>query len=605
MSDLRRRLERLPPGHPSSPYNDDLTRKAPVFRLKDLELPLHGTENGPNGNGSRTAAGHGHGPAGAPAPGGNTISEGTGSEGTASESTVRGNTITGNTAGGDTATRNAAAGDTATRDAAGRDTAAGNTAPGNTARGNTASGNGMRGNDAAAGRLDAANGLAVLSGRLGTAAAGEQDGNGFDRYETAAGTYAPASEPYETAADPYEPAAEPYEPAAGRYNGATDSYEPAAGRYNGAADLYEPATELYGAAADPYDATADPYDATADPYDATADPYDATADPYDATANSYDPAGEPFDGADDDYAPAAHPYDAADDDYAPAAEAYTPGSDPYDASAEPHRPGGEPFEAADVAGHGWSEPEPGVDTLTQAAVGATADDGADMPHIGRDGSWEWNGRYLSAEESHIADEALGRCRIAEGRNVFGGYGHSGLTPAMRRIEAQLEHGNLLPDTEDRALKKLDGFKQTLADLIMRHPDKSARELALEVPDGISYTFIFEREHYADATLQAHSRLKGSGFDLEVRRNCWDNAEYKGVSSRWRDPAHDLVFAVQFHTAASWGVVQRAHPLYEAMTDPSTPHEEREHLRAIYAEMSAMVPVPPGATAIPEYRKEGA
>jgi hypothetical protein len=38
--DLTQRLERLPPGHPSSPYNDDGTRKPPVARLADRELPL-------------------------------------------------------------------------------------------------------------------------------------------------------------------------------------------------------------------------------------------------------------------------------------------------------------------------------------------------------------------------------------------------------------------------------------------------------------------------------------------------------------------------------------------------------------------------------------
>jgi hypothetical protein len=260
----------------------------------------------------------------------------------------------------------------------------------------------------------------------------------------------------------------------------------------------------------------------------------------------------------------------------------------------------------------WSTPDwddtPGwddaPDTLTHPTIDADQGHAADEPLTGPDGSWEWNGRYLTPEESRIADEALGRCRIAEGRNVFGGYGHSGLTPAMRRIEAQLEHGQLLPDTESTALKPADSFKEKLADLIMRHPDKSAEELALDVHDGIRYTFIFDTEHYADGTLQAHSRLKGSGFDLEVRRNCWQGPEYKGVNTRWRDPAHDLVFEVQFHTAASWDVSQRAHGLYEAITDAGTPPEERARLRSIYAEMSAAVPVPRGCPTIPDYRKEG-
>jgi hypothetical protein len=38
--DLVQRMERLPPGHPSSPYNDDGSRKPPVPRHSDRELPL-------------------------------------------------------------------------------------------------------------------------------------------------------------------------------------------------------------------------------------------------------------------------------------------------------------------------------------------------------------------------------------------------------------------------------------------------------------------------------------------------------------------------------------------------------------------------------------
>jgi hypothetical protein len=38
--DLTQRMERLPSGHPSSPYNHDGTRKPPVPRLSDRELPL-------------------------------------------------------------------------------------------------------------------------------------------------------------------------------------------------------------------------------------------------------------------------------------------------------------------------------------------------------------------------------------------------------------------------------------------------------------------------------------------------------------------------------------------------------------------------------------
>jgi len=38
--DLAQRMERLPPGHPSSPYEEDGTRRPPVTRPADRELPL-------------------------------------------------------------------------------------------------------------------------------------------------------------------------------------------------------------------------------------------------------------------------------------------------------------------------------------------------------------------------------------------------------------------------------------------------------------------------------------------------------------------------------------------------------------------------------------
>jgi hypothetical protein len=37
--DMRRRLRDLPHGHPSSPYNEDGSRRPPVVRLRDVDLP--------------------------------------------------------------------------------------------------------------------------------------------------------------------------------------------------------------------------------------------------------------------------------------------------------------------------------------------------------------------------------------------------------------------------------------------------------------------------------------------------------------------------------------------------------------------------------------
>ena len=493
IADLRRRMERLPPGHPSSPYNDDMTPKPPVARLKNLELPLHGTEQSSNGGSAGTA----HAPA---------------EDGVAEDSVAE--------------TRTASASSTrAPLTSTAAPASASTTRPASASTTTTASASSSNG----------ANGRSHAASTLGTA----------ERLLT--------RERLVTADEPYESAEEP-----GSAADVPDGDGPAGDGLGGPA---EGPRDTSGWLSTPTWADAD--------LGTTDGPVSPTSQDGEANWNT---------GWDDESS-----WDETPDlDSAP---------DLDDASSN-------------GSGHEWGEREPGADTLTHATIEPSPGRAADEPLTGPDGSWEWNGRYLTPEESRIADEVLGRCRIAEGRNVFGGYGHSGLTPAMRRIEAQLEHGQLLADTEGCALKPADSFKRKLADLILRQPDKSAEELALEVHDGIRYTFIFDTEHYADGTLQAHSRFKGNGFDLEVRRNCWQNREYKGINSRWRDPAHDLVFEVRFHTTASWDLSERAHSLYEAITDPATPPEERVRLRSIYAGMSDAVPVPRGCSNIPDYRREG-
>jgi hypothetical protein len=203
----------------------------------------------------------------------------------------------------------------------------------------------------------------------------------------------------------------------------------------------------------------------------------------------------------------------------------------------------------------------------------------------------------------IADQALSRYKAADGRNVFGGYGESGLTPAMRRVEAHLPHGRLAPDSEQYSLKSPERFKDKLARMIARHPGIPAAELAAEIYDAARYTFVFEPEDYTDGTWLVHRRLKAQGFDLEARRNRWDTPEFKGIRTRWRDPAHDLAFEVQFHTPASWDVVQRTHEAYLRITDPRTSPGERAELRERQVAAAAGTRPPPRCAEIGDFRAD--
>ena len=228
----------------------------------------------------------------------------------------------------------------------------------------------------------------------------------------------------------------------------------------------------------------------------------------------------------------------------------------------------------------------------------------DAARVGPDGSWEWKGRHLTPEQSRIADQALAKCRDAEGRDADGNYGDHGLTPAMRRIEAQLDHGHLAEDTEKFALKDPDRFKEKLADLIKDEPDKTADQHADEVHDGIRYTFIFDFEDYVSSVKNITDKLEEHGYELGVRKNNWGNDEYRGINTRWRDHVSGRRFEIQFHTETSWQVKQETHDAYVKINDLNTPTAERERLRAYQREVSAGVTQPTSWEEISDYRREG-
>jgi hypothetical protein len=201
----------------------------------------------------------------------------------------------------------------------------------------------------------------------------------------------------------------------------------------------------------------------------------------------------------------------------------------------------------------------------------------------------------------LVDRTLASCRTAEGRNVFGSYGSSGLTPAIQRVAAQLPYGGLAPGSEADSLKSPGRLAAKLAKLIERYPGRTPEELAAAISDVVRYAFTFETADYVDGTWLVHRRFKAHGFELEARRNRWESPECKGIFTQWRDPAHRLAFEVQFHTTASWAVAQRTHDAYVLITDPATPPAERARLRARQVAAAATASAPPNWSEIGDFR----
>jgi hypothetical protein len=203
----------------------------------------------------------------------------------------------------------------------------------------------------------------------------------------------------------------------------------------------------------------------------------------------------------------------------------------------------------------------------------------------------------------LVERTLTTCRAAEGRNMFGTYGSSGLTPAMQRLAAQLPAGGLAPGSEADSLKPADRFAAKLSRLIARNPARSPADLADTISDAVRYAFAFETADYTEATWLVHRKLKAQGFELEARRNRWESPEYKGIFTRWRDPAHGIAFEVQFHTIESWAVAKSTHDAYLRITDPTTPPAERAQLRARQLAATAGAKAPPGCMEIADFRAE--
>jgi hypothetical protein len=220
-----------------------------------------------------------------------------------------------------------------------------------------------------------------------------------------------------------------------------------------------------------------------------------------------------------------------------------------------------------------------------------ARDADDKPERITEGGWKRKGLELDPAANRIADDAIAARREAEGRDAEGNYAEAGITPAMRSIEGELEHGSLVPDTERFALKSPDRFKEKLAGLIERRPDELAADLAAEIPDGIRYTFLFEVDRYTDAVGVACASIEGSGCELTRLANRWDGEEYKGVNSRWLHIESGQSFEVQFHTQESWDVKQANHDAYERANDPTTDIGEIELLRAYQASGTKSITMP--------------
>ena len=210
------------------------------------------------------------------------------------------------------------------------------------------------------------------------------------------------------------------------------------------------------------------------------------------------------------------------------------------------------------------------------------------------GSWRADvGRYLDPPKNQRIEAECDRIADREKNEI---------TPALRAIESQDPHRHLVG--LERSLKGHDRIKEKVCDTLKEHSELSPDQAIALVPDAVRYTFQYEDARYTRGVYADIVRLQERGFKLDARKNFWFDDQYKGINSQWIEPVSGQRFEVQFHTRISYEAKQLTHPAYERIrTEENKPDKfEQMVLEAFQKKVTAEVPVPPGATDIPDYKR---
>jgi hypothetical protein len=209
------------------------------------------------------------------------------------------------------------------------------------------------------------------------------------------------------------------------------------------------------------------------------------------------------------------------------------------------------------------------------------------------GSWRGEGdRSLNPEDNTRVEAACDQIADREREKI---------SPAMRAVESQDADRHLIGF--DRCLKERDSIKEKVYNKMDEY-GFSPEEAVSNVSDTIRYTLQYREAYYTQGVWADTERLKAQGFELDKLRNNWDGDQYKGVNSQWIEPDSGQRFEVQFHTRISFEAKQLTHDAYERLRTHQADKFEELVLEAFQRKVTAEVPVPPGASDIPDIPQRG-
>jgi hypothetical protein len=209
------------------------------------------------------------------------------------------------------------------------------------------------------------------------------------------------------------------------------------------------------------------------------------------------------------------------------------------------------------------------------------------------GSWRSDSNLPLSPEIHArTKDAIGEVHQAESR----------VTQDLQHVVQESAFGGELVGLE--FCRKGEGrLKEKVAEKLRNEPDRAPEEAVRGIHDAIRYTVRLSREEYASGYRDVSQHLEERGYAMFYSKNQWGDPEYKGINTRWMTP-EGQGFEVQFHTPESYHAKQEVtHAAYERIRNRLTSDGERGELEAFQREVSSWIPVPKGATDIPDLRKE--
>jgi hypothetical protein len=210
------------------------------------------------------------------------------------------------------------------------------------------------------------------------------------------------------------------------------------------------------------------------------------------------------------------------------------------------------------------------------------------------GSWRGEGdTYLSRADNERVDAQCDRIADREREKI---------TPAMREIESQDPDRHLVGLEDSR--KGRDRIKEKVSDR-MEEKNRTPEEAVSLIPDTLRYTFQYQESRYTQGVWAEMARMKERGLKMITCKNYWEAEEYKGINSQWIEPDTGQRFELQFHTRISFEAKQITHKAYERLRSGQPDEFEKMVLKAFQRKVSAEIPIPAGATDIPDYPERSA